>query len=104
MGIREMSARRRDMITADDRAAKIAAPRVQAQGILDMRTQRGNDPLFKGPMKGSTDIPFTVTAVGASLRFRGVKWALDKVYASGKIAGWSAIVRQARREAMKGKR
>ncbi len=104
MGIRAMAARIRDMITADERAAKIAAPRVQAQGTLDMRTKRGNDPLFRGPLKGSTDIPFTVTAIGSSLRFRGVKWAIDKVYSSGKIAGWSAIVRQARREALKGKR
>ncbi len=104
MGIRAMAARCRDMITADDRAAKIAAPRVQAQGVLDMKTKRGNDPLFRGPLKGSTDIPFTVRAVGASLQFRGVKWALDKIYASGKIAGWSAIVRQARREALRGKR
>jgi len=104
MGIRAMSARIRDMITATPRAAVLAAPLVQAQGLLDMRTKRGNDPLFAGPMRGSSDIPFTVKAVGSSLKFRGVKWALERVYASGKIAGWSAIVRKAHRDALKGKR
>jgi hypothetical protein len=104
MGIRAMATRCRDMITATPRAAKIAAPLVQAQGVLDMRTRRGNDPSFVGPMRGALDIPFTVKAVGSSLQFRGVKWALEKVYATGKIAGWSVIVRKAHRDALKGKR
>ena len=104
MGIRAMAARCRDMITATPRAAQASAPLVHAQGVLDMRTRRGNDPLFAGPLRGSTDIPFTVKAVGSSLQFRGVKWALEKVYATGKIAGWSAIVKAEHRKALKGKR
>jgi hypothetical protein len=92
------------MIAATPAAARIAAPRVQAQARRDLTTARGNVPWFKGPARGSTDIPFTATAIGPSLRYRGVKWAMDRAYARNYVAGWTRIVREAAREAMKGKR
>ena len=99
-----VQARLRSMITAGPRAAQIAASRVEAQGRRDITTRRGNIPWFKGPIKGSSNIPFTVKAVGANLDIRGVKWAVERASRLNFVAGWTRIVKQAAREALKGKR
>ena len=99
-----LKARLRDMIAATPAAAKLAAPRIQAQARRDLTTARGNVPWFRGPIPGSSNIPITVKAIGAAVQFRAVKWAMDRAYARNYVAGWSTIVRQAAREAMKGKR
>ncbi len=100
----DLRARLRGMIAATPAAARHAAPLVQAQARRDLTTALGNVPWFKGPLKGSTDIPFTVKAVGTNLEMRGVGWAMKRAYDRNYVAGWSAIVRQAARDAMKGKR
>lgn len=94
----------RGMPAATSAAARMAAPLVQARAREDLTTPRGNVPWFKGPMRGSSDIPFTVRAVGTDLRFRGVDWAMRRARDRGYLVGWVTIIRASVRAAMKGKR
>jgi len=104
MAHRALMARLRGMIAATPAAAKAAAPLVQAQARRDLTTARGNVPWFKGPARGSSDIPFTVKAVGTNLEFRGVGWAMKRAYDRNYVGGWTRIVKEAARAAMKGRR
>lgn len=104
MAHRALMARLRGMIAATPTVARTAAPLIQAQARRDLTTTRGNVPWFKGPLKGSTDIPFTVKAVGTNLEMRGVGWAMKRAYDRNYVAGWTAILKKTARDVLKAKR
>ncbi len=98
-----LKARLRDLVTVTPRAARLAAPRVQAQARADLTTARGNVPWFKGSILGSSDIPIVSVAIGSSVQTRAVGWAMRRAYDRNYVARWTAIVRAAGREAARGK-
>jgi hypothetical protein len=78
------------------------APKAQAMIRESSRTKAGNVPWFKGPLRGSSDIPTTVTAQGDELKINMVDWALEKENAKGLPDKMAALVREEARAAMKG--
>lgn len=104
MAHRALMARLNGLIAATPAIARASAPLIEAQGRRDLTTARGNVPWFKGPARGSTDIPFTVKAVGTNLEMRGVGWAMKRAYARNYVAGWTAILKKTARAVAKGKR
>lgn len=79
------------------------APKAQAMIRASSRTRRGNVPWFKGPLRGSTDIPTTVTAQGDELKINMVDWALEKENAKGLPDKMTALVQAEARAVMGGK-
>ena len=63
--------------------AQRTAARTEPMLRESSRTKRGNVPWYKGPMRGSSNIPTTVTAVGDDLKIVMVDWALEKENAKG---------------------
>jgi hypothetical protein len=104
MAHRALMVRLETLASALPTVAREAAPLIEAQGRHDLTTARGNIPWFKGPMKGSSDIPFTAKAAGAGVRIRGVDWAIKRAFDRDYVTGWMAIVKKVARAAMKGKR
>lgn len=76
--------------TVAERTAARAQPMIRESS----RTKRGNVPWFKGPMRGSSDIPTTVTASGDEMKINMVDWALDREYEKGLSDKLAAIARE----------
>lgn len=79
------------------------APKAQAMIRASSRTARGNVPWFKGPLKGSSDIPTTVIASGDELKIQMVDWALEKENAKGLPEKMAALVRAEAQAIARGK-
>lgn len=92
-----------DFRKAPQTIAERAAPKAQAMIRESSRTARGNVPWFAGPLKGSFDLPTTVTANGDELKIVMVDWALEKENAKGLPDKLGAIVRAEAVAALRGK-
>ncbi len=96
--LRKLTAAREAVQTITQRVA----PRAQAMIRESSRTPRGNVPWFKGPLRGSTDIPTTVTAQGDELKIVMVDWALEKENAKGLPEKMANLVREEASAQLKG--
>lgn len=76
--------------TITQRIAARAQPMIRESS----RTRRGNVPWYKGPMRGSSDIPTTVEAVGDELKINMVDWALAKENEKGLADKLAVIARE----------
>ena len=79
------------------------APRAQAMIRESSATARGNVPWFKGPMRGSFDLPTTVTAQGDTLKIEMVDWALAKENEKGLPDKMRALVQAEAQAIARGK-
>jgi len=96
-----LKSRLRALVAAPQTITQRVAPKAQAMLRESSRTRRGNVPWYAGPMRGSTDIPTTVTAVGDELKIEAVDWVLEKENAKGLPEKMAALIR-AEADAMRG--
>jgi hypothetical protein len=87
---RKIAEWRKAPATVAERTAARAQPMIRESS----RTKVGNVPWFKGPLKGSSDIPTTVTASGDELKINMVDWALEKEYKKGLSDKLATIARE----------
>ncbi len=83
----------KQLMAAPQTIQQRVAPKAQAMLRESSRTARGNVPWFAGPLKGSTDIPTTVTAEGADLKVKMVDWAWEREQDKGAAEKLAALVR-----------
>ncbi len=83
----------KELTGAPQRAARRAAPRIQAKLRADSTTARGNVPGFDPGPKGHPfgNIPSTATAVGANVIVECPDWVGAKAVEFGQPAEWDAI-------------
>jgi hypothetical protein len=92
-----------DFRKAPETIPQRVAPKAQAMIRESSRTARGNVPWFKGPLRGSFDLPTTVTANGDELKIVMVDWALARENEKDLSGRLAALVRAEAVAALRGK-